>query len=79
MSDQGEDDDQFNPEDMMMDDGPDLGDLLGSMLMDDEGRNVVNALDGIKAQLEMTNKLLLKLVVHLTAKPPAPVHIAAPA
>jgi len=79
MSDQGEEDDQFNPDEMMMDDGPDLGDLLGSMLMDDEGRNVVNALDDIKAQLEMTNKLLLKLVVNLAAKPPAPVHIAAPA
>jgi hypothetical protein len=78
MSNQG--DDEYDPDEMMdMEDGMDMGELLGSMLMDDEGRNVVNALDDIKSQLEMTNKLLLKLVVHLAAKPVAPVHIAAPA
>lgn len=72
-----QEDEEYDPD--QMDDGMDLGELLGSMLMDDEGRNVVNALDDIKSQLEMTNKLLLKLVVHLTAKPAAPVYIAAPA
>jgi hypothetical protein len=78
MSNQG--DEEFDPDQMMeMEDGMDLGELLGSMLTDDEGRNVVNALDDIKSQLEMTNKLLLKLVVHLASKPAAPVHIAAPA
>jgi hypothetical protein len=78
MSNQG--DDEYDPDQMMdMEDGMDMGELLGSMLMDDEGRNVVNALDDIKSQLEMTNKLLLKLVVHLAAKPATPVHIAAPA
>jgi hypothetical protein len=74
MSDQGEDDDQFNPEDMMMDDGPDLGDLLGSMLMDDEGKNVVNVLSEIKSQIEMQNRLLIKLVgavIDLKPKPSA--------
>jgi tRNA-binding EMAP/Myf-like protein len=74
MSDQGEDDDQFNPEDMMMDDGPDLGDLLGSMLMDDEGKNVVNVLSEIKSQIEMQNRLLVKLVgavIDLKPKPTA--------
>ena len=74
MSDQGEDDDQFNPEDMMMDDGPDLGDLLGSMLMDDEGKNVVNVLSEIKSQIEMQNRLLIKLVgavIDLKPKPTA--------
>ena len=73
MSDQG-DDDQFNPEDMMMDDGPDLGDLLGSMLMDDEGKNVVNVLSEIKSQIEMQNRLLVKLVgavIDLKPKPTA--------
>ena len=70
MSNQG--DDEFDPSQMMdMDDGMDLGELLGSMLTDDEGRNVVNALDDIKSQLEMTNKLLLKLVVHLAKTPSA--------
>lgn len=68
MSNQG--DDEYDPDQMMdMDDGLDMGELLGSMLMDDEGRNVVNALDDIKSQLEMTNKLLLKLVVHLAKTP----------
>ena len=74
MSDQGEDDDQFNPEDMMMDDGPDLGDLLGSMLMDDEGKNVVNVLTEIKSQMELQNRLLIKLVsavIDLKPKPSA--------
>jgi len=66
MSDHGEDDDQFNPEDMMMDDGPDLGDLLGSMLMDDEGKNVVNVLSEIKSQMEMQNRLLIKLISAVT-------------
>lgn len=73
MSDHGEDDDQFNPEDMMMDDGPDLGDLLGSMLMDDEGKNVVNVLSEIKSQMEMQNRLLIKLISAVTdLKPKAP-------
>jgi hypothetical protein len=74
MSDQGEDDDQFNPDEMMMDDGPDLGDLLGSMLMDDEGKNVVNVLSEIKSQIEMQNRLLIKLVgavIDLKPKPSA--------
>ena len=74
MSDHGEDDDQFNPDDMMMDDGPDLGDLLGSMLMDDEGKNVVNVLSEIKSQIEMQNRLLIKLVgavIDLKPKPTA--------
>jgi DNA-binding phage protein len=70
MSNQG--DEEFDPDQMMeMEDGMDLGELLGSMLTDDDGRNVVNALDDIKAQLEMTNKLLLKLVVHLAKTPSA--------
>jgi hypothetical protein len=59
-------DEEFDPDQMDMDDGMDIGELLGSLLADEEGRNVVHALDDIKAQLEMTNKLLLKLVVHLT-------------
>jgi len=74
MSDHGEDDDQFNPDEMMMDDGPDLGDLLGSMLMDDEGKNVVNVLSEIKSQIEMQNRLLIKLVsavIDLKPKPSA--------
>ena len=74
MSDHGEDDDQFNPDDMMMDDGPDLGDLLGSMLMDDEGKNVVNVLTEIKSQMELQNRLLIKLVsavIDLKPKPSA--------
>ena len=72
MSDHGEDDDQFNPEDMMMDDGPDLGDLLGSMLMDDEGKNVVNVLSEIKSQMELQNRLLIKLVSAVTDLKPKP-------
>jgi hypothetical protein len=76
MSDHGEDDDQFNPDDMMMDDGPDLGDLLGSMLMDDEGKNVVNVLselkDTLKSQLEMQNRLLIKLISAVSDLKPKP-------
>ena len=64
-------DDEFDPEQMDMDMGPDLGEFLGSLLADEEGRNIVNALDDIKTQLETTNKLLLKLVAHLTKAPAA--------
>ena len=62
----GEEDDQFNPEDMMMDDGPDLGDILGTMLMDDDGKNIVNALTEIKGQMELQNRLLIKLISAVT-------------
>jgi hypothetical protein len=62
-------DDEFDPGQMDMDMGPDLGEFLGSLLADEEGRNIVNAIDDIKTQLETTNKLLLKLVAHLTKAP----------
>ena len=71
MSDAG-DDDQFNPEEMMMDDGPDLGDILGTMLMDDEGKNIVNALSEIKGQMELQNRLLIKLISAVTDLKPKP-------
>ena len=71
MSDAGEDD-QFNPEDMMMDDGPDLGDILGTMLMDDEGKNIVNVLSEIKGQMELQNRLLIKLISAVTDLKPKP-------
>ena len=71
MSDAG-DDDQFNPEDMMMDDGPDLGDILGTMLMDDEGKNIVNVLSEIKGQMELQNRLLIKLISAVTDLKPKP-------
>lgn len=72
MSDAG-DDDQFNPEEMMMDDGPDLGDILGSMLMDDEGKNIVNVLTEIKGQMELQNRLLIKLISAVSDMKPKPV------
>ena len=71
MSDAG-DDDQFNPEEMMMDDGPDLGDILGTMLMDDEGKNIVNVLSEIKGQMELQNRLLIKLISAVSEMKPKP-------
>ena len=71
MSDAG-DDDQFNPEEMMMDDGPDLGDILGTMLMDDEGKNIVNVLSEIKGQMELQNRLLIKLISAVSDMKPKP-------
>ena len=71
MSDAG-DDDQFNPEEMMMDDGPDLGDILGTMLMDDEGKNIVNVLSEIKSQMELQNRLLIKLISAVSEMKPKP-------
>lgn len=71
MSDAG-DDDQFNPDEMMMDDGPDLGDILGTMLMDDEGKNIVNVLSEIKGQMELQNRLLIKLISAVTDLKPKP-------
>ncbi len=68
----GEEDDQFNPEDMMMDDGPDLGDILGTMLMDDDGKNIVNVLTEIKGQMELQNRLLIKLISAVADMKPKP-------
>ena len=45
-----------------MDDGPDFPEMLASFFMDDEGNNVVNVLSEIKTQMEMQNRLLVKLV-----------------
>ena len=58
---------------MMGGDGDDydMAELLGSLLSDEDGNNIVDALAGIKSQLEMTNKLLLKMVAHLTKAPPS--------
>jgi hypothetical protein len=49
-------------EEMMMDDGPDFPEMLASFFMDDEGNNVVNVLSEIKTQMEIQNRLLVKLV-----------------
>ncbi len=57
---------------MMMDDGPDLGDILGTMLMDDDGKNIVNALTEIKSQMELQNRLLIKLISAVTDLKPKP-------
>jgi len=56
----------------MMDDGPDLGDILGTMLMDDDGKNIVNALTEIKSQMELQNRLLIKLISAVTDLKPKP-------
>ena len=45
-----------------MDDGPDFPEMLASFFMDDEGNNVVNVLSEIKTQMEIQNRLLVKLV-----------------
>ena len=49
-------------DEMMMEDGPDFPELLASFFMDEEGNNVVSVLSEIKKQMELQNRLLVKLV-----------------
>lgn len=55
---EGEEDDEF---DMGDDEGVDLMDALASMLTTEDGDNLATVLAGIKTQLEMQNKILVKI------------------
>jgi hypothetical protein len=56
---EGEEDDEFDMDDG--EEGIDLMDALSSLLTTDEGDNLATVLDGIKTQLEMQNKILVKI------------------
>lgn len=55
---EGEEDDEFDMDD---DEGVDLMDALSSLLTTDDGDNLATVLAGIKTQLEMQNKILVKI------------------
>jgi hypothetical protein len=55
---EGEEDDEF---DMGDDEGVDLLDALSSLLTTEDGDNLATVLAGIKTQLEMQNKILVKI------------------
>jgi len=73
--------------DMEMDDEGEFGeDMLVNLLTTEEGETIptilsglAGSMDAIAKHLEKQNVILVKLLTALTAKPPAPVHIAAPA
>jgi len=56
---EGEEDDEFDMDDG--EEGIDLMDALSSLLTTDEGDNLATVLAGIKTQLEMQNKILVKI------------------
>lgn len=74
-------------EELEMDDEEDFGeDILASLLTTEDGDTIptilaglAGSMDAIAKHLEKQNVILVKLLTALTAKPPAPVHIAAPA
>jgi hypothetical protein len=59
--DEEEEDDEFDMEGLDDDGGMDLMDALGNFLSTDEGDSIANVLGGIKTQLEMQNKILVKI------------------
>lgn len=56
-----EDEDEFDMEGMDDDGGMDLMDALGNFLTTDDGDSIATVLGGIKTQLEMQNKILIKI------------------
>lgn len=56
-----EEEDEFDMEGLDDDGGMDLMDALGNFLSTDEGDSIANVLGGIKTQLEMQNKILIKI------------------
>jgi len=56
---EGEEDDEFDMDDG--EEGIDLMDALSSLLTTDDGDNLATVLDVIKTQLEMQNKILVKI------------------
>jgi hypothetical protein len=56
---EGEEEDEFDMDDG--EEGIDLMDALSSLLTTDDGDNLATVLDGIKTQLEMQNKILVKI------------------
>ena len=73
--------------DMEMDDEGEFGeDMLVNLLTTEEGETIptilsglAGSMDAIAKHLEKQNVILVKMLSVLSAKPPAPVHIAAPA
>jgi hypothetical protein len=74
-------------EELEMDDEEDFGeDMLVSLLTTEDGDTIptilaglAGSMDAMAKHLEKQNVILVKLLSALTAKPPAPVGIAAPA
>ena len=74
-------------EELEMDDEEEFGeDILASLLTTEDGDTIptilaglAGSMDAIAKHLEKQNVILVKLLSALTAKPPPPVYIAAPA
>ena len=68
-------------------DDEDFGeDMLASLLTTEDGDTIptilaglAGSMDAIAKHLEKQNVILVKMLTVMSAKPPAPVHIAAPA
>jgi len=74
MSGQHDQDDQFD-EDMDMPMDFDMSDALGGLLMNEEGQNIATILtevkasvEGITRQLEMQNKIMLKMLTAMNTR-----------
>jgi hypothetical protein len=74
-------------EELEMDDEEEFGeDMLVSLLTTEDGDTIptilaglAGSMDAIAKHLEKQNVILVKMLTVMSAKPPAPVHIAAPA
>ena len=73
-------------EELEMDDEDFGEDMLASLLTTEDGDTIptilaglAGSMDAIAKHLEKQNVILVKMLSVLSAKPPAPVHIAAPA
>jgi hypothetical protein len=74
-------------EELEMDDEDDFGeDMLASLLTTEDGDTIpsilaglANSMDAISKHLEKQNVILVKMLTVMSAKPPPPVYIAAPA
>lgn len=73
-------------EELEMDDEDFGEDMLASLLTTEDGDTIptilaglAGSMDAIAKHLEKQNVILVKMLTVMSAKPPAPVHIAAPA
>jgi len=61
----GEEEDEFDEEDSDDEEEDDFGDLLVKLMVSEEGQTVGESMAQLSKQMEMQNKLLVKLITQL--------------
>ena len=67
---EGEEDDEFD-DDEFDDEGMDLGAVLEPFLATEDGQTIATALVSIAKHMENQNKILIKMLTHMTKPPDA--------